>query len=76
MEAILRPIDEIEPTQNGALHWSWEVHDNAGTRLARLGSVHPPLDVATASLRADHGYPPGDWTPEGDGYRYVPAGHE
>ena len=79
MEAVLTPVHEIEPTFDGAgsrvgsLEWTWEMTNSEGTRLGRFGSATTaPLGMATATLRADHGYPPGHWIPEADGYRYVP----
>ena len=78
MEATLTPIQESEPThdgsgnQVGSLEWTWEMTNRDGTRLARFGSTTTaPLGMATATLRADHGYPPGNWIPEVGGYRYV-----
>lgn len=80
MDVTLTPISETELTydadgqQVGSLEWSWAMTASDGTRLARFGpGATAPLGVATASLRADHGYPPGAWEPEGAGYRYIVA---
>lgn len=76
MEATLQPVKDPEPALDGAgnvaFHWNWEMRDGLGRALGRFGKVgDPPLGSAMATLRADHGYPEGQWVTDGDGYRFV-----
>ncbi|TLH49015.1 hypothetical protein C1S80_29370 [Mycolicibacterium aubagnense] len=62
---------------NSVGEWNWAVRDGGGTVLARISaSGEPPLGVALATLRADHGFPAGQWVPDVDGYRFVPKAVE
>lgn len=51
----------------------WKVHTPEGFLLVSLrGAESRVLGPARASLRADHGFPDGDWVGSGDWhYRYV-----
>lgn len=53
----------------------WHVIDEQGTVLVKLSgpsTVDAVQGPALASLVADHGYPNGRWTPDGDGFVFTP----
>ena len=60
----------LEPT--GDAEWNWQVVDDKGPVLVRLGGATDAVTgPALASLVADHGYPSGQWIPDGDGFRFA-----
>lgn len=63
MYARLEKVDDPE--------WDWQVINGTGTVLVRLaGPADTVTGPALASLIADHGYPPGTWTPDTDGFEF------
>ena len=62
----------LEKTSDPA--WDWQVIDGTGTVLVRLtGSADAVTGPALASLVADHGFPPGSWAPDADGFEFRAA---
>jgi hypothetical protein len=62
----------LEPT--GEREWNWQALDDKGTVLVRLsGTSSAVRSPALASLIADHGFPPGSWVADGDGFLFAAA---
>ncbi|UBV13019.1 hypothetical protein [Mycolicibacterium fortuitum] len=62
----------LEPT--GEMERNWQALDDKGTVLMRLsGTSSAVRSPALASLIADHGFPPGSWVADGDGFLIAAA---